>query len=72
MSIEIPVALARSHWEMMDSLATEVLYRRRNEMPLGKVCLWDLFKLVYRDDPRFNAVGVTYSLKGGCMLYTTP
>lgn len=69
-SAEIPQALIDAHWQMVESLFTEFMLFKRNELALKGEYLQYLMSDASRD-PRFEAIGLGRHPKG-YMLYTSP
>lgn len=67
---ELKQELIGAHWQMLDSLFTEFMLFKRNELALKGEYLQYLMSDASRD-PRFEAIGLGRHPKG-YMLYTSP
>lgn len=67
---ELKHGLIAAHWQMLDSLFTELLMYRPGELALKGEYLAHLFSTASRD-PRFEAIGMSRHSKG-YMIYTSP
>ncbi|AUM59706.1 hypothetical protein HOS55_gp104 [Pseudomonas phage PMBT3] len=71
MFYQLKTALIKSHWEMVDSLSTEIYFGPPILGASGHL-LYNLFSSVAWEDPRFQAVGWGRCPDKHCMTYTDP
>lgn len=71
MFYELKIPLIKAHWEMVDSLTTEVFLGPRILGADGQL-LYSLFTSVVQYDPRFHAVGWGRCPDKHFMIYTDP